>query len=144
MTMPGVGIRTAEAVVAYIDDANRFRRNKSVGCYFGLTPSEDTRVKVRRGHITKEGPGLVRKLVIEAAWMAIRRDEGVRAYFEQVMRGDPNRKKIALVATAHHLLRIMHAMLRDGTPWRSTAPANDAADATAKAAADTPANDAAA
>ena len=32
MTIPGVGIRTAEAVAAYISDAERFRRNKLVGC----------------------------------------------------------------------------------------------------------------
>jgi len=126
MTIPGVGIRTAEAVVAYIDDAHRFRRNKSVGCYFGMTPSEDTSVKVRLGHITKEGPGLVRRLVTEAAWMAIRRDATVRTFFERVQRGDPHRKKIALIATAHHLLRVMHAMLRTGQPWRTTTATADA------------------
>jgi len=42
-------------------------------------------------------------------------------------RGDPNRKKIALIATTHHLLRVMHAILRTGKPWRTatrdTAPA---------------------
>ncbi len=35
-TIPGVGPRTAEAVVAYIDDAGRFRRSSQVGSYFGL------------------------------------------------------------------------------------------------------------
>jgi len=119
MTIPGVGIRTAEAVVAYIDNPDRFRRNKSVGCYFGLVPCEDTSVNIRLGHITKDGPSLVRWLVTEAAWMAIRRDPTVRAFFERVMKGDPDRKKIALIATAHHLLRVMHAMLRDGTPWQT-------------------------
>ena len=124
MTMPGVGIRTAEAVVAYVDNADRFRRNKSVGSYFGLTPCEDTSVKIRMGHITKDGPGLVRRLVTEAAWMAIRRDPAVRAFFERVQKGDPGRKKIALIATAHHLLRVMHAILRTGQPWRTTAAKN--------------------
>jgi transposase len=127
MSMPGVGIRTAEAVVAYIDNADRFRRNKSVGCYFGLTPSEDTSVKIRLGHITKDGPGLVRRLVTEAAWQATRRDATVRAFFERVMRGEANRKKIALVATAHHLLRVMHAILRTGQPWRTTTTDADVA-----------------
>ena len=99
--------------------AARFRRNKSVGCYFGLVPCEDTSVKIRLGHITKDGPGLVRWLVTEAAWMAIRQDPTVKAFFERVMKGDPNRKKIALIATAHHLLRVMHAMLRDHKPWQT-------------------------
>ena len=119
MTAPGVGIRTAEAVVAYIVEPGRFRRNKSVGCYFGLVPCEDTSVKSRFGHITKEGPPTVRWLVTEATWQGIRRDPGLRAYYERVRRNDPNRKKIALIATAHHLLRALHAMLRTGEAWRA-------------------------
>ncbi len=118
MTIPGVGIRTAEAVVAYVDDAGRFRRNKSVGCYFGMVPCEDTSVKSRLGHITKDGPATVRKLITEAAWQSIRRDASMRAYYERVRREDPARTKIAIVATAHRLLRVMHAMLRTGEVWR--------------------------
>lgn len=121
MTIPGVGIRTAEAVVAYVDDAERFRRNKSVGCYFGLVPCEDTSVKTRLGHITKEGPATVRKLLVEAAWQGIRRDATLRSYYERMRREDPKRGKIAVVATAHHLLRVMHAMLKTGEVWRSEA-----------------------
>ena len=45
----------------------------------------------------------------------------MRAYFERLVHNDPNRRKIALVATAHHLLRVMLAMLRTGEAWR-TAP----------------------
>lgn len=121
MTIPGVGIRTAEAVVAYMDDAHRFRRNKSVGCYFGLVPCEDTSVKSRFGHITREGPSTVRRLLIEATWQGIRRDPSLRAYYERVCRNDTQRKKIALVATAHHVLRVMHAMLVSGEVWRTAA-----------------------
>jgi len=122
-TIPGVGIRTAEAVVAYVDDPHRFRRTKSVGCYFGMVPCEDTSVKARFGHITKEGPSTVRRFLTEATWQAIRRDATVRGYFERIVHNDPNRRKIALVATAHHLLRVMLAMLRTGECWRTAEPA---------------------
>jgi transposase len=122
-TIPGVGIRTAEAVVAYVDDPHRFRRVKSIGCYFGLVPCEDTSVKTRYGHITKEGPSTVRRFLTEATWQAIRKDATVRAYFERITHNDPDRRKIALVATAHHLLRVMLAMLRTGETWRSAEPA---------------------
>ena len=119
MTIPGVGIRTAEAVVAYVDDPHRFRRVKSIGCYFGVVPCEDTSVKTRYGHITKEGPSTVRKYLTEATWQAIRKDATVRAYYERIVHNDPDRRKIALVATAHHLLRVMLAMLRTGEVWRT-------------------------
>lgn len=118
-TIPGVGPRTAEAVVAYIDRADRFARNKQVGSYFGLVPSQDqTGDRNRLGHITREGPATVRKLLTEAAWQGIRRSSHIRAYFERVANGDKQRRKIALVATAHYLVRVMHSMLRSGELWR--------------------------
>jgi hypothetical protein len=60
---------------------------------------------------------VVRQLVAEAAGQALRRSPTVRAYFERVQRGDPQRKKIALVATAHYLVRVMWALLKRGTVW---------------------------
>ena len=60
---------------------------------------------------------MVRQLVAEATWQALRRSPTVRAYFERVRRDDPQRKKIALVATAHYLVRVMWALLKRGTDW---------------------------
>lgn len=118
-TIPGVGTRTAEAVLAYIDDPRRFTRSKSVGSYFGLVPSQDASGSYNHlGHITRAGPGTVRCLLTEAAWHGIRRSPRIRAYFERIQREDPDRKKIALVATAHYLVRVMHAMLKTGEAWR--------------------------
>jgi transposase len=117
-SIPGVGIRTAEAVVAFVDDPHRFRNAKAVGRYFGLVPCQDqSGDKNRLGHITREGAPVVRQLVAEAAWQALRRSPTVRAYFERTQRGDPQRKKIALVATAHYLVRVMWALLKRGTVW---------------------------
>jgi transposase len=119
-TIPGVGIRTAEAVMAYIVDPHRFATSRQVGSYFGLVPCQDQSAdRNRLGHITRQGPATVRRLLVEAAWVAIRKDERVRNFFEQVQRNDPQRKKIALVATAHYLVRCMHALLRTGECWRT-------------------------
>lgn len=118
MTIPGVGVRTAEAVSAYLDDPGRFHNNKAVGRYFGLVPAQDASGSVNRlGHITKEGPSTVRRLATEAAWQGIRRSPRIKAYYERIQKGDPTRKKIALVATAHYLLRVMLAMLKTGETW---------------------------
>jgi transposase len=118
-SIPGVGIRTAEAMAAFVDDPHRFRRAKAVGRYFGLVPRQDqSGDKNRLGHITREGAPVVRRLVAEAAWQARRRSPTVRAYFDRVQHGDPQRKKIALVATSHYLVRAMWAMLKRGTYWQ--------------------------
>ena len=126
-SIPGVGVRTAEAVAAFIDDPHRFRDAKAVGRYFGLVPSQDqSGDRNRLGHITREGPAVVRQLVAEATWQALRRSPTVRAYFERVRRDDPQRKKIALVATVHYLVRVMWALLKRGTTWEEgVAPADE-------------------
>jgi transposase len=118
-SIPGVGIRTAEAVAAFIDDPHRFRNAKAVGQYFGLVPRQDqSGDKNQLGHITREGAPVVRRLIAEAAWQARRRSPTVRAYFDRTQRDDPQRKKIALVATAHYLVRVMYALLKHGTLWK--------------------------
>jgi len=119
MSIPGVGIRTAEAFAAYVDDVKRFTRSRQVGSYFGLVPCQDSSAgKDRFGHITRDGPATVRKLLIEAAWQAAQRDPASKALFERVMNNDPGRKKIAIVAVAHRLCRVMAALLRSGEAYR--------------------------
>ena len=75
----------------------------------------------RLGHITREGSPVVSQFLAEAAWQALRRSPTVRAYFERARREDPQRMNIALVATAHYLVRVMWAMLRHGTLWQEHA-----------------------
>ena len=102
-----------------------FANAKAVGRYFGLVPRQDqSGDKNRLGHITREGAPVVRRLVAEAAWQARRRSPTVRAYFERAQRDDPQRKKIALVATAHYLVRVMWAMLKRGTFWEENTAAS--------------------
>jgi len=118
-TIPGVGPRTAEAVMAYVDDPNRFGRSSRAGSYFGLVPSLDESAGVKRyGHITRQGPATVRKLLAEAAWQVIRYSPSMRALFERVKGGKKDRTGIALVAVAHRLARVMVAMLKSKEPWR--------------------------
>ncbi len=119
-TIPGVGIRTAEAFCAWVDDISRFRRTRQLGAYFGLVPCQDSSAdRNRLGHITREGPAVMRKLLTEASWMAIRRCPAMKKFFERIAGDRPDRRKIALVATAHRLVRIMGSMLRSGQAYQT-------------------------
>jgi transposase len=119
MTIPGVGIRTAETFVAWVDDVTRFRNNRQIGSYFGLVPCQDASAdKNRLGHITRDGPPVMRKLICEATWTAIKKCPTFKAFFEQVMGGKSERKKIALVATMHRMIKVMGAMLRSGEAYQ--------------------------
>ena len=56
-SLPGVGRRTAEVVVAYIDDLNRFKNARQVGAYAGLAPRQHQSGETNRmGKITRRGP----------------------------------------------------------------------------------------
>ena len=117
-TIPGVGIRTAEAFCAYVDDVKRFSSSRKVAAYFGLVPCLDSSAgKDRFGHITKDGPATVRKLLTEASWTAVK-DPLIKERFDRIVKGDPDRRKIAIVAIAHYLCRVMASMLRSGEVWR--------------------------
>jgi len=115
MTIPGVGPRTAEAVLSYTDDVRRFGNYKQYCSYFGLTPKLDESGSTRRiGHISKRGPSVVRWVICESSWKVIRKSKGLREFYERVMAGQNNRKKIAIIAVARKLLSIMRAMMLTG------------------------------
>ena len=115
MSIPGVGPRTAEAVLAYTDDVHRFGNYKQYCSYFGLTPKLDESGLCRRlGHISKRGPSVVRWVICESSWVAIRKSKGLKAFYERVRCEQDGRKKIAIVAVARKLLSIMRAMMLTG------------------------------
>ncbi len=117
-TIPGVGPRTAEAIIAYIDNPKRFSRTRCIGDYFGMVPELDASAgKYRYGHITKDGPSVVRKMITEAAWQGIQRSEVLRKRFEQYLRKDKQRRRIAIVAVGHFMLRAMLSMLKHNKEW---------------------------
>jgi transposase len=71
----------------------------------------------RRGRITRRGPALLRKLLVERAWVMLRYNRWARQVYLRLSRGRA-RKKQAIVELARKLLVRCWAMLRDGTPWR--------------------------
>lgn len=127
-TIPGVGPRLAEVVVATLDDPKRFKSGKQVGAYAGLAPRQfESGTMSRQGRISGRGNKLLRALLVEVSWLMQRFNPHLKAIFERVCRGSKTRRKIAVVATARRLLVICWAMLRDGTAWRAPTPAAAAA-----------------
>jgi transposase len=119
-TIPGVGPRLAEAIVALLDRPERFHKASAVSAYIGMVPKElDSGETVRRGPITKHGSRLLRSLLVEVAWAGLRYNPWVRQTYQRISGGKKSRKKIAIVAVGRRLLVRCWAMLRDGTSWRA-------------------------
>ncbi len=126
-TIPGVGPRTAEAFVAYVDDVERFASVRHAAAYFGLVPCLDQSAGTSRyGRITRQGPATARKLLVEAAWRSITLSPTMRAYFERIKGGKKDRNGVAIVAVAHRLVRVMTALLKSGAPWKEESAAEAA------------------
>jgi transposase len=111
MTHPGVGALTALAFVLIIGEAERFRCGKQIAAYLGLVPEEDSSGESRRlGHISKQGSGLMRFFLVEAAQVTARSDPEWRSkYFHLAMRRG---RKIAKVAMARKLAVRLYWMWR--------------------------------
>src|SRR5262245_16963118 len=100
-TIPGVGRRTAEAVAAHLGDARRFASAKQVGAYAGLVPRQyQSGVTDRKGTITRRGPRLLRKLLVECAWCPLRYNPWAREVYGRLTAGGTSRKKPAVGAAA--------------------------------------------
>ncbi len=75
-THPGVGPVTALAYVLVLGTPDRFACGKQVGSYLGLIPCEDSSADHwRLGHISKQGNGLLRYLLVQAALSATHTDQ---------------------------------------------------------------------
>lgn len=119
-TAPGVGPITGLTFRAVLDDVQRFGDARGVSAYLGLVPREESSGdRKHRGRITKAGhPGL-RVLLIQASWVVWRQRQGGGALYAWVQRLAARRgKRIAVVALARRLARILYAMWRDNQDYR--------------------------
>ena len=117
-TIPGVGPRTAEILVACIDDAQRFQNGRQVAAYFGLVPRQYQSGETdRNGRITKRGNPLARTILVECAWAALRYNPWAKGVYERIRGQQATRKKKAGVALARKLAVVAWAILRDETDW---------------------------
>ena len=101
---PGIGDICARVFSNELGDlSKRFRSQKALFQFIGITPTEySSGEKQRLGHIDRQGPARVRKLLIQCAWRAIELDEALKDSFNRIAhrRG----KKRAIVAIARKLI----------------------------------------
>lgn len=117
-TIPGVGPRTAEILVACIDDPNRFQNGRQVSAYFGLVPRQYQSGETdRNGRITKRGNPLARTILVECAWASLRYNPWAKDVYDRICGKQKTRKKKAAIALARKIAVLAWAMLRDEKDW---------------------------
>jgi transposase len=122
MTIPGIGIKVATMIYAWVGDVRRFPDARSLASYAGLVPSVHQSGKTCvTGRITKQGSSQLRSVLTQAAHVLMWRCQNEASQplkeIAQRVHTSRGRRKIAVVAGARHLLRIAYYVLRDGTTY---------------------------
>jgi transposase len=122
MTAPGVGAVVALTYEAVLDTPARFGGDAArASAFIGLVPSEDSSAdRHRKGHITKSGSRELRSLLVQASWTIWRGRSAAGAPLREWAHALAARRgrRIAIVALARRLSRILFAMWRDKTAFR--------------------------
>lgn len=122
MTVPGIDVTVAIAIVAAVGDFARFDDPVRLVAYLGLNP------KVRQsgsgpavhGRITKAGPAQARGMLVEAAFSASRAPGPLRAFYRRVK--DRRGLQVATVATARKMIVLCWHLIDKGEDYAFARP----------------------
>jgi transposase len=130
-SIPGVGLLTATALVAFVGDVRRFPTGRHFASYLGLTPRESSSgLRRRLGSISKRGDVYLRTLLIHGArsvlWHAKKCAAlgHLQAWAVQLETQRGHNK--AAVALANKLARIAWAVWNDEDGFRDMSRPNQA------------------
>jgi transposase len=122
-TIPGIGMLTATALVAFLGDIHRFPSGRHLASYLGLTPKEfSSGLKRRLGRISKRGDGYLRTLLIHGARSVLlharkQQPDRLREWAHKLEGTHVHNK--AAVAVANKIARIIWAVWVHQTPYGS-------------------------
>ena len=129
LTVPGVGLLIATALIAFIGDVRRFPSGRHFASYIGLVPREySSGLKRRRGRISKRGDVYLRTLLIHGARSVLRaartKQQPDRLQAWALRLHDKLGYNKAAVALANKLARIVWAVWSsDGRTFESATQA---------------------
>jgi transposase len=120
-TIPGIGDIAARVLLAEIGDVRRFHSEKALACYTGLTPGQRQSGDIlRMTGLTKEGNSNMRWVLVQAGWVAVRRDPALREIFEELEKEKGS--GVAICAIARRLAEISWKVLTHEVPYKARKP----------------------
>lgn len=114
----GIGCTSAQVLANELGDLQQFKNERQLFSYLGLTPSEHSSGEhTRQGHITKQGKPVIRKILVQASWVAIRYDKDLQAIYERI--AAKSGAKRAIVAIARRLIGRIRSCFRTGEVYEA-------------------------
>ena len=119
-SIPGIGWIVASHLVARLGDWREINNVRQIGGFLGLVSSEhSTGDQEDRGAITHTGDSRLRNKLIQSAWVAIRKDPELRAFYRRIYQRHPKKvaARKAIVAVARKLTTRIYAVLKQQRPF---------------------------
>lgn len=112
-SVKGIGKTGARLLANELGDMSQFSSERDLFSYTGFTPSEySSGEQIRRGHISRQGKPMLRSILVQCSWIAIRYDEGLRQIFDRISRRAGAKR--AIVGIARRLIGRIRACFRRG------------------------------
>jgi transposase len=115
-SIPGIGFTISTMLLGKIGDPENLQNPRELAGFIGLTPRENsTGDDINRGSITQMGDKTLRFLLVEAAWVAIRKDTQLDQFYHRIRNKNHPKaaSKIAITAVARKLTQIIYRVLKD-------------------------------
>lgn len=112
ISVPGIGIKTAIALLVATDAFSKFENGKQVASYVGICPRiyQSGSSIMGKGHITKMGDHRIRTLLYMGACSAKKYNTACKDLYDRLVeKGKP--KKLALIAVANKLIKQAFAVV---------------------------------
>ena len=109
-SVPGIGLIHGRELANELGDMSQFKNIKQLYSFTGLTPSQySSGEHIRYGSMSRQGRSVLRKILIEAAWVAITKDAHLHGVYERL---SSNRgKKRAIVGVARRFVGRIRACI---------------------------------
>jgi transposase len=110
-SLPGIGAQASRVLSTELGDALHFSNERALFSFTGLTPSERSSGESQcRGNISRQGRSRLRAILVESAWIAVRKDAAFKKRFLELLPRLGKRR--AIVAMARKLVGLARALFR--------------------------------
>jgi transposase len=114
-SVPGIGPTTAAVLVAQLPELGHLT-HKQIAALVGVAPFCRDSGTLRGQRTVWGGRSSVRTALYMATLVAVRYNGRLKGFYQRLIAAG-KAKKVALVAAMHKLLKILNALLKNGTPW---------------------------
>lgn len=115
-SIKGLGLLTIGRIIAYLGNPLRFKNGSQAASFAGLIPSREQSGSSlnREKGISKRGHRKLRSAIIQSAQIAISNSAYFTAYYNRLVLENHKDPNVAIVATAHKLLRCIIKIIHSG------------------------------